>query len=177
MDKKVAFTASQRERLLPIAERLVDVPEFFPEDVLDRTATLRPSTFFVAGANAPWKEMMAILDAAQWKRWKKACDPATIKEEAWRSEAVNTEAADDGERPLTPPEPEVLESAVSDFLHTETAPARKRLLDAMNLRVEDVARLAGLGSDSVTRLQIAAKGAVEESLARWKAMVDSNGAR
>ena len=174
LDKKVGFSASQRERLLPIAEHLVDVPAFFPEDMLDsRDATLRPSAFFLAGANAPWKEMMEILDDAQWKRWKKACDSKTIEEEAWRrSEEVRTEAVDDGKYPLVPSEPEVLETAVSDFLHTETAPARKRLLHTMMFRVEDVARLAELGPESVNRLQIAAKGATEASLARWKEMVD-----
>ena len=35
MDEKVAFTASQRARLQPVAERLVDAPAFFPDDQAD----------------------------------------------------------------------------------------------------------------------------------------------
>ena len=115
--------------------------------------------------------MTAILDAAQWQHWKEACDPRNIETNIQMQNVRNPAPPIDEKAKSTPPEPEEFEIALSDFLYEKTGPARKRMLAAMTLKAEDASRLAELGPESVHRLQIAARGATEDSLASWKTNV------
>ena len=172
MDLKVAFNAEQRERLFPIAERLVAAAGFFPEDPPEEYGlNLESQTFLSAGANAPENEMTAILDPSQWKHWKEACDPKNLAA-SYPRRIVRSPAINSGLDETPPPEPEEFETAFSAFLYEKTAPVRAQLLATMTLKAEDAARLGGLTPESSRRLQVAARGAIEESLASWKTNVD-----
>ena len=174
MDQKVAFTAAQRERLLPIAERLVTAAGFFPEEPAEEYAlNLESQTFLAAGANAPESEMIAILDPSQWKHWKEASDPKSLAA-SYPRRIVRSPGIDPALNETPPPEPEEIETALSDFMYERTVPARARMLATMTLKAEDAARLGGLTPESSHRLQVAARGAMEESLASWKSSVDQN---
>ena len=174
LDEKVAFTARQRERLQPVAERLVDAPAFFPGDQADEPQAIdfEPATFFAAALAVPENEMLEILDIAQCKRWREACDGKAGGAQPVRSRVRMGERKNAGDGEAAEPEPEDFESAMSDFFHEKTAPLRKRLLSTMALRVEEAVRLAGLGPAPTRRLEIAVRGATEESLRVWKATAE-----
>jgi hypothetical protein len=174
-EEKVAFTASQRERLQPIAERLVKgQPSLFPEANTERYFRLDPQIFFTAGTKATEEEMKAILDPSQWKHWQEACLTKN-------SRVVRTVFAGKKNAPPAGPEthdrapdPEEVEHAFSDFLHEKTTNERKRLLAINLLKAEDAARIAGLAPEAAARLATAARGATEETLAAWKPNTESS---
>jgi hypothetical protein len=169
LDEKVAFTASQRQRLEPIAERLVKgQPALFPQNSSDNYQNFPVQVFFAAGSKADENELKPILDATQWKHWLEVC-----QEGSTRVDAENTgEAAADPGGNQTPPEPEDFEHGISDFLTGKSTTRRKELLAPLLLKTEDAARVTDLGAESIARLQTAARGAAEETLAAWKTQTD-----
>jgi hypothetical protein len=69
-------------------------------------------------------------------------------------------------------EPEAVEHGISDFLFEKAIQKRKAMLAEMALKLEDVMRVTKAGREIEARLQTAARGAVEESLAVWKVEMD-----
>lgn len=165
MDEKVAFTKSQRSRLQPVAERLVK--EQMPTVLEDESNyySLAPRTFLVAASKAPEGEVKPILDPIQWKHWQEA---------GASSNSGQNPAKGDGkaDEPQQTGEPEDVERIASDFLQEKTAIKRKQILDALIVKAEDATRVAHLSEDVAARLQTAARGEGEASLAVWKASVE-----
>jgi hypothetical protein len=162
LDDRVAFTASQRERLLPLAERLVQtVPTLFSDQGFTSYYFSARHDLLEAAARAPAPEVQAILDAAQWEHWRAACAPE-------ESDLEEEDAPPELTAEIAPPEPEDFERGVSDFLFERSEKRKKQFHEQMVLMAEDATRTAGLSAEVGHRLRIAALGAAEASLAAWK---------
>ncbi|HEX5177366.1 MAG TPA: hypothetical protein VFV83_10070, partial [Chthoniobacteraceae bacterium] len=123
-DQRIAFTSPQREKLQPIAERLVAAHRpFFPDGGFNQYVNFSPQSFFAAGAKAKEEEMLKILDAAQWKRWQELCSgqPRVTRHKP---------AAPQKGAPPRIPEPEEIENRISDYLYEKSGLERAQLLSA-----------------------------------------------
>ena len=164
LDEKIAFTEAQRQQLQPIADRLVkDVSELFPDAASDAYYSYSPGLFYGAATKATDAELKPILDDIQRNHWRHLMgneDPAADKPE--------DEKAKDEKNA----EPEDVEKCVSSFLYEKTANERRRTLEANVLKAEDAVRVAGLKSEAAARLQVAARGAAEESMTNWKWFIE-----
>ena len=175
LDGQIAFSASQRQQLQPIAELLVQGQRWlFPEDGSEMYINFAPQMFFAAAAKAPEEKIKPILDPLQWKRWQDLCNPKRSKPNRANLAELKAQAGGKAQPPTPSPEPETVENAISDFLHEKSRNERKRLLAAMTLKAEDAARVAGLSAGVTARLQTAARGAAEEKLDAWKLSAEEN---
>jgi hypothetical protein len=174
LDEKLALTESQRERLRPLAEKLVQTqPSLFPREndeqnfnnFIGSMMTLSPRAIIAAGVNAPEKEVRAIVDESQWEHWQQACRPQN--EEYGLAAAEEPKAA---EREAGEPEP--VEELISNFMATRALRQRSKMASMILLQAEDAARVAKLSPDAYERLQIGARGAAEKALQPWKAQFE-----
>ncbi len=164
LDQKIALTSAQREKLQPIADRLVkDIPELYPPDNPGAYFGIRPDLFYAATAKVGDAELKPILDSAQLKRWH------ALPKSAQSSEmmSIGVIPADDSAADKNT-EPEDVEKAVSAFFYAKAENERQRTLSTNTLRAEDIARVAGLDPQESDRLQAAARGATEQYLTTWK---------
>lgn len=175
LDKKVAFTASQRERLQPIAERLVkNVEELFPANRNNYGYNFGLEKFFAAGLSATGAELNAILDPVQAARWREVCKALNTANDQRRGISAEVVTAAASKEPQRKPEPEDVEIQVSEYLQKKTVTERKRLLEIMVVQAEDATRVAGLPADVSAHLTTAARGAVERALTTWKSNTERN---
>ncbi|HEX8296171.1 MAG TPA: hypothetical protein VF593_07710, partial [Chthoniobacteraceae bacterium] len=171
-DRRVAFTSEQRERLRPLAERLIrDEPTLFPKNENEGN-NYGLSTFFQAGAKAKEEELQALLDPIQIRRWKEvsSAKPGENDGEDEGMERARPLKAD--AVPVIAPEPEEVERVISDFIHERSERELKRLLAVHVLKAEDAARIAGLRPETVARLETAARGAADASMAEWRTNIE-----
>ena len=181
LDDRVAFTESQRQQLLPIAERLVKKQKTLMDDS-ERNGYFRinAQTICAAGSRAEEEELKAILDPTQRARWKEACLPGgrtgvrIVAGLAGRVVLGAKPAVESPKPPIPAAEPEDLENAFSDALHAQTLTQRKQLLATHLLKAEDAARVAGLPPEIRARLETAARGVTEALLATWKVSTEQN---
>ena len=171
MDEKVALTTSQRPKLEPVMERLVQkVDEFYPQpDRNNEYFNLNAASFYKAATAASAEEVRPILDDLQWKHWQ----------DASREKVSSNEEEEEEAQPTPGPasvaaveEPEDLEQLVSDYLAAKAAAQRKELDAAMLLQAEDAGRVAGLPPATAERLRTAAHGAAEAALVSWSSSVE-----
>jgi hypothetical protein len=166
LDEKIAFTQEQREKLGPIADRLVkDMSELYPQGGTGIYFAIGPNTFYSAASTfaagkAGQAELKPILDTVQLQRWENL--PQAQYPQNGDDDAASRADAGSGT------EPEDVERAVSSFFYEKTENERKRSLEANTLKAEDIARVARLDAKSSERLQAAARGATEEYLTTWK---------
>ena len=160
LDERIAFTDAQRQRLQPITDRLVaDVPEFYLSQGDDTASNFSPGTFYAAAGRATDAELKPILDDVQLRRWRHLADSGS---------PPASPTGGGKSKPGENAEPEDIEKAISLFLYQKSENERKRMFELSVLKAEDAARVAGLSAESSARLQAAALGATEESLATWK---------
>ena len=158
LDEKLALTAAQRQKLEPIAERLVkDISQLYPQGNPGEYYSVSTDVFYAATTKTTDAELKPILDAVQLKRWH---DLAKMETPAGPRIAMESGANND--------EPEDVDKAISSFFYEKTEAERKRELETSTLKAEDAARVAGLGAESAERLEAAAAGATEQSLMTWK---------
>jgi hypothetical protein len=175
LDKKIALTASQRERLIKPVEKVVpSIDALFPGENNIYDSQIGLSEIFAIGAKVEEKEVKDILDPVQVQHWNEVCtqpqeDPGSRRMSFRR----NRQTAAEGESPENL-EPEDVERIISDFFRDQTAGERKRGLLAMIIKAEDAARIAMLNPDSLDRLQTAARGAAERSFAIWRENLETN---
>lgn len=170
IDEKLALTQDQRERLRPIAEKLVVAqPSLFPQDNDDNnnfqfmgTMTLSPRAIIAAGVNAPEKEVRAIVEDIQWEHWKKACVPQNDEYGMPVAEEQGKAADQEGA------EPQPVDEQISTFLAMRSVRQRTKMSSSILLQAEDAARVAKLSPEAYGRLQIGARGAAEKALLPWK---------
>ena len=159
LDEKLALTEAQRQKLEPIADRLVkDVAQLYPQGAPGNYAFISNDVFYGAATKATDAEMKPILDTVQLKRWH------NLSNQDSASDATDATAV----AATTDSQPEAVEKAISSFFYEKTENERKRELEANTLKAEDVARVASLNAASTERLQAAARGATEQSLMTWK---------
>jgi hypothetical protein len=175
LDEKAAFTAIQRQRLQPIATRMVnDESSLFSETESEYSVAFSQQTLLTVGAKAKDQEMKEILDPIQWRHWEENCLQKNPDRDSENDGAPEEKNASDGTKPQGIAEPEDLESAVSDFLYEKTVKERNRMFPAMILKAEDAGRVAGLSPDAIRRLETAARGASDQLLATWKSNADQS---
>jgi len=161
LDEKLALTAVEREKLEPIAGRLVkDIPQLYPPNNPGAYYSISPDIFYGATTKASDAELKPILDAIQLKRWHGLVN-ADASTQDTDDVAVQTGGIKDDE-------PEDVDKAISNFFYEKTEAERKRELESSSLKAEDAARVAGLNAESAERLEAAAAGATEQSLMTWK---------
>jgi hypothetical protein len=171
VDEKLALSADQRARMLPLAEKLVPkVQEMMPAEVEQDEDLFNPAILLSAGKEAPEKEVRAILVDTQWERWKKTCvEPANgggqefngipgLMPPGFQAPPANSAAAN-----ATEP----VDQTLSKFMAAQALRQRQRLLAPLLLQIEEAARVAQLSPEVCARLQIGARGAAEKSLQKW----------
>ncbi len=174
LDQNAAFTASQREQLLPIAERVIKTqPALFPDLRPDVYYNLNPQLFYSAGAQATEEELKAILDPTQLEHWLDVCKQ---RQRGRHPVAVNRAVPQRPRKPGEPApfEPEELENAVSDYFYELAGREQDRALAEEMLRAEDAIRVAGVEGKAADRLRTAARGVMETNLNTWKTNVAQN---
>lgn len=173
VDEKLALSAEQRKRMLPLAEKLVPkVQEMMPAEVEQDEDLYNPALLLSAGKDAPEKEVRAILVNSQWERWKKACVPPTNQgdQEFGIIPGLVDPLLPPGAaaaKPAPPAGQEPVELTLSKFMAAQAVLQRQRQLAPLFLQIEEAARVAQLSPEVCARLQIAARGAAEKSLQKW----------
>jgi hypothetical protein len=164
LDSKVALTEAQRTHLLPLTDRLAkDGPDLFPDAAAGTYFAIQPQMFYAAAAKATDADLKPVLDDIQLKRWHDLTNPDSAPSNGADGD---TAKADDSF------EPEDVEKAISAYLFQKTEDQRKRTLGDNVLKAEDAVRTAKLSGDAACRLEAAAQGATERSLAMWKWTVE-----
>ena len=183
LDKRIGFTVSQRERILPLAikpaRNLIKVNT--DEDDDDESSieglsnwNLQQQNFSVAALKMPEPDVRAILDDVQWKRWEDYCKNKTggIGQ---RRIAVQREIKDGDDADM--------DARINEHMHKIAVEQEQHLFKSMLVRVEDATRIAALKPDAVDQLTLAARGAVERTMDTWRSALEEyvrnnlNGAR
>ncbi len=158
LDEKIAFTASQRPRLEPIAERFVQGDKaMFPGEGENSYAPFGPQNFFKAAAAAKPEEVLPILDDLQWKHWQQVSHDKNLTTNSNMEVPPAPTPAPAGNDAPPVGEPEDLEQTVSDFLRTKTAALPQR--SGSRQHPPGRGRHAGGGTTGVRRRTPANRGA------------------
>jgi hypothetical protein len=162
LDEKIAFTESQRAKLQPITARLVkNEPEICPDNSANIFGYYGYSTdMFYAMAGTSEADLKPILDEVQMKHWRKLAEPDDTGTGKVKSKPDPNAAPEDVDR------------AISSFLFEKEKTERKRLIEASGLKMEDAVRVAGLSADARARLELAVRGAAEQSLIGWRWFIE-----
>jgi len=166
LDRLIGFTATERDRLLPLAlkpARLLTGMNTGAEEDGDEfnggvtNWYLQPGNFTAAALKMPEAEVRAILDPAQWARWQDYCKNRQENFYQPRVEKADPAKSDSD-----------LEGLVNEFLHTAARDQEQRMVKSMLVRVEDATRIVKLQPDAVAQLSLAARGAVERTMGTWR---------
>lgn len=176
MDARVALTGSQRERLQPLAEALVQKEP----SLIDRDPNSYFNTagdiFITIAAKAKPEELQSILDPAQLRRWQEAGSPQTLKQAQLEDEEVNGNKVlgkARGRSSASIPREEI-ERELSDFFVGRAEAKRRDLVALMQMKAEDLARTGKLSEEKAERLEFAARGAAERTLAQWANNIEAS---
>jgi hypothetical protein len=162
LDDKIALTQAQRASLLPLTDRLVkDEPNLFPDAAMGGYYMIQPQMIYSAAAKAKDADLKPILDDIQLKRWHDLTNPGNSRS-----------TDDDKSKPDDSVEPEDVEKAISAYLFQKTEEQRKKAMNDNVLKAEDAARTVKLSPEAACRLEAAARGTTEQSLAMWKWQVE-----
>jgi hypothetical protein len=175
MDKRVYLTAAQRQKLEPVAEAVIK-KMFGDQGIREEQEYDLDSTEMIRSlAKAREQDVKPLMDDGQWKRWKDLANYDGSDQRRYiPTNGTKTPppkpppAKKDGKR-LEPP---TAESIISEHLSQQSHTLWTKQVAAMQLRVEEAARVGALPPEGVARLATAAKGAVENLLAPWKSSMD-----
>ncbi len=157
MDSAVFFTASQREKLEPLAVKAM------AKIMGGNTENFSASVSY--GSNFTQEELKTILDEKQMLHWKEASEGIRGHGEGEDDAGNNDKAgadeiASDGE--------EDKEIILSTYLHNRDKAQRNRLAKGVRVKLEDIQRVVKLSEESTSRLEIASRGAAEHALDFWR---------
>lgn len=171
LDRNLSFTADQRERLLPVAKKLVvNAAKLFPENRRNDGSEIDMGTFYTAGLAAKNEELREFLDQVQIARWHELCKSGSTG--GGRTGSANEESKKPAKEPQRKPKPEDVEVQISEYMQQKSEKERARLLAIMIAKAEDATRVAGLPAETSAYLTTAARGAVERTLIGWKSSAD-----
>jgi hypothetical protein len=170
LDKRVGFTSAQRVQLAPLLEvtmkklpdRLVDYDERYYYN-------LDLKQIFKTVEGLADAELKVVLDAKQLDRWRAVVKDPTAGEE---DEPPNPEFAEGAAADPVPQDEMDLERTISGHLYFLAEAQRVRLLQGMQVKVEELERVVKPTSEVLANLQTAAKGAVERTLSSWRGEVE-----
>ena len=168
LDEKIAFTASQRARLVPVAQRLVQTAQaLFPDTAENNYYSLSFRSFYQAAAAARPEEIDPILDETQRKHWQEISHRQyTTNDNGWEV-PVDTLPAPTPQEVAAVTEPEDMERMLSDYLRTQAAAHEHESDAALILQAEDATRVARLAEPAAARLRTAAHGAAVADTISW----------
>jgi len=175
MDRKVAFTSSQRERLEPLMERIAKADTTLTPDDKNPNAryfSIMPQMLWTAAKGATAEDIKPILDDLQWKHWQVACNAKSADSDEDNEPLAKPNAAKTDDQPAPASEPEDFEIEVSKFLEKKTSSERLRVLESMVVMAEDIVRVAGLSPEVSARLHTAARGATEKVVDEWSPRIE-----
>ena len=168
LDQAIAFTATQREQIRPIAEKCVrEKNALFVERRGSNYSSYSVDVFYRAAAGAKEEDLRKILDEKQVAHWKVLSGKQTAAQRLSAVRVRNAAAAKEGAK-LASFEPEELENAISDQLAEMAAREKETLLANFLLQAEDAIRVAGVEAKAAQRLQTAARGAMEVEFESWR---------
>ena len=168
LDQAVAFTATQRAQMWPLAEKWVrEKKSLFVERRGNSYMSYSTDTFYRAAASAKEEDLQKILDGKQLARWKTVCGRPTAAQRLTALRARNVSAAKERTK-LASFEPEELEGAISDQLAEMAEREKEMALANYLLQAEDAIRVAAIEGRAVQRLQTAARGAMEVEFDGWR---------
>jgi hypothetical protein len=174
LDEKIALTAAQREKLEPIAQRLIlEQGTMVNDQSSGNYDAYSPSMFYSAAAGASEDEIKAILDPQQWKRWRDAVKHPENEDMNMIETVRELPSAADASKPHPLPEPEDVELAISAFMQDKNDAQYKKTLAADLVRAEDAVRVAALSPEIAARLEVAARGQAETEMAQWNRNMES----
>ena len=163
LDRVLQFTVAQREKLEPVATKFMQGME-----KQNRNRQGVEINFFEV-RNIKEDEVKGILDQRQMVLWKNH-----IATGNWGSNR-NSQPDEDGvdekkeqPEPVKEKEPVDEDRIYADFFMKHEGRERARVLEQMMARQDDVVRVTMLSGPGVRHLELAAKGAVERSLAIWR---------
>lgn len=169
MDQKVAFTASQREQIRPLASQWVrEKKANFPERRTTSYASYSLESFCRVAAVAKDEDLKKILDEKQIARWKEATQREVSMSQiaAARLMAAGVQEKEGVKR--TAFEPEEMENAISDFVAKLSEHEQRTAISKFVLQAEEAIRVASLDGKTAQRLLTAARGAAEVDLDSWR---------
>ncbi len=155
VDSMVLFSASQREKLEPLAMKVM--------------ATLSKSEkenfTFNPGYTSKFdqKELKLILDDKQFEHWQEVS-----KGEMGRRRMGMGEVEIDDQEKSTSDVDQDEDAIMSAFFHARDQRQRDRLAKGYLVKLEDIQRVAKPSEESIKRLEIASRGAAEHSLDNWR---------
>ncbi len=161
LDRLVLLTASQRIEMEKMMRAVVDSSPLMS----GYDGTMLAASYARLLSQEQKDAVQRSLDAAQWRQWERL-DAVESRMMGYRE--PREEGEEESSRPV-----ESVEQAVSDFLADSADLERKERQEAMQAKVEDVKRSAGVSGESLRLLSIAAKGAVEASLREWQQSMTS----
>ena len=168
VDAEVALTPDQREKLEPIAMRLVQASPRRLRTVHELKGRYVINSTYTLGSQLSAKEVLEILDAQQWKRWQEVCNPRSVEPRpAPPTLPVLSKAVD---TPLL--EKENFEERLGEYLYQMAEICRGDWLDALMLKTEDLARSAALPEAAKERLQMEARRAVDAQMVSWRSELE-----
>ncbi|MCB1207772.1 MAG: hypothetical protein KDK97_00530 [Verrucomicrobiales bacterium] len=170
LDKRVGFTSAQRVQLEPLMEaamkklpdRLVDYDERYYYN-------LDLKQIFKTAEGLDDEALKVVLDTKQLDRWRSVVkDPNAGDEEA----PPNAEIVEGAPADPVPQDEMDLERTISGHLYFLAESQRVRLLQGMQVKVEELERVVKPAPEVLANLQTAAKGAVERALSTWRGEVE-----
>ncbi len=153
MDSAVFFTASQREKLEPLAVKAMAKVTIRERENFSFNASY--------GANINKEELKLILDEKQMQQWKEAS-------EGMRGRGNGEEGNDKAGAEEIAGDEEDKEAILSIYLHSRDKSQRNRLAKGVRVKLEDIQRVVKLSEESTKRLEIASRGAAEHALDFWR---------
>ena len=156
MEERIGFTELQRQKLLPLAMRLVRDETRVQNIVESLLGEMQRVTD---------EDLKPILDEVQLARWR-----GTPPGDGQGGLPARLQGKK-GPAPTAPaPEPDENgdEDVISEFLRSRVERESKALLQRMLLKAEDAARVIPLSSDRATCLFTAARGAAEQVLTKFR---------
>ncbi len=170
MDKKAGLTSAERERLKPLAERLVkDDPVLCPQLDSSNKESLSGNYIRKLALKASDAELEPILSAKQMVLWKSSEMPTDPSEDSDQEEVVTPQGPP---APDFDQEPEHLEHAISSSLYEWEQQERKKLLIKAAGRAEQIIQIISATPDLSEKLRSTIVGLVERRMLMWNSVAE-----
>ncbi|MEI6534745.1 MAG: hypothetical protein WCN98_05345, partial [Verrucomicrobiaceae bacterium] len=153
MDSKVLFTAVQREKLEPLAIKVMSTVTKNERNNIPINASY--------ASKFNMEELKLVIDEKQLQHWKEASSFQQRQGMEDNGDTIENENAAGGVE-------EGEDAIMSAFFSRRDKLQRSRVAKSMIMKLEDIQRVAKPSEESVKRLEIASRGAAEHALDFWR---------
>ncbi len=160
IDSVVLFTASQREKMEPLAVKVMS------------TVTKNERGNYVGNPGFASKfnldEIKFILDENQVKHWQEVNRDGIVGRRQ-QAESGDAEKDEKDEKDVNATDSDLDEDTIfATYFQRRDQVQRKRLANGVLVKLEDIQRVVKLPDESIKRLEIASRGAAEHALDFWR---------